>query len=103
VSCLFGRSGSGKTSIVNVVAGLLRPDSARIVLDGVALHDLPPHRREVGYVFQDARLFPHLTVAQNLTYGPRVRREAPQGMERIVDLLGMGSLLDRRPGTLSGG
>lgn len=103
VSCLFGRSGSGKTSIVNVVAGLLRPDAARIVLDGVPLHDLAPHRREVGYVFQDARLFPHLTVAQNLTYGPRVRRQPPQGMDRIVDLLGIGALLDRRPATLSGG
>lgn len=103
VSCLFGRSGSGKTSIVNAVAGLLRPDSARIVLDGVALHDVPPHRREVGYVFQDARLFPHLTVAQNLTYGPRVRRLRPEGMDRIVGLLGIGALLDRRPATLSGG
>lgn len=86
VSCLFGRSGSGKTSIVNAVAGLLRPESARIVLDGTPLHDLPPHRREVGYVFQDARLFPHLTVAENLTYGPRVRRRKPEGMDRIVEL-----------------
>lgn len=103
VSCLFGKSGSGKTSIINAVAGLLRPDKARIVLDGVPLHDLPPHRREVGYVFQDARLFPHLTVLQNLTYGPRVRREAPQGLDRIVELLGIGALLSRRPGTLSGG
>lgn len=103
LTCLFGRSGSGKTSIVNAVAGLLKPDAARVVLDGVALHDLPPHRREVGYVFQDARLFPHLTVAENLTYGPRVRRQAPQGMDRIVSLLGIGALLARRPGTLSGG
>lgn len=103
LTCLFGRSGSGKTSIVNAVAGLLRPDQARIVLDGVALHDLPPYRREVGYVFQDARLFPHLTVAQNLTYGPRVRRQQPRGLDRIVALLGIGGLLDRRPGTLSGG
>lgn len=103
VSCLFGRSGSGKTSIVNAVAGLLRPESARIVLDGTPLHDLPPHRREVGYVFQDARLFPHLTVAENLTYGPRVRRRKPEGMDRIVELLGIGPLLARRPGTLSGG
>lgn len=103
VNCLFGRSGSGKTSIVNAVAGLLRPDAARIVLDGMPLHDLAPHRREVGYVFQDARLFPHLTVAQNLTYGPRVRRQPPQGMDRIVALLGIGALLDRRPATLSGG
>jgi molybdate transport system ATP-binding protein len=103
LTCLFGKSGSGKTSIVNAVAGLLRPDMARIMLDGMALHALPPHRREVGYVFQDARLFPHLTVAQNLTYGPRIRRQRPEGLDRIVQLLGIGGLLDRRPGTLSGG
>ncbi len=103
LTCLFGRSGSGKTSIVNAVAGLLRPDQARIVLDGVALHDLPPHRREVGYVFQDARLFPHLTVEQNLTYAARIRRQRPEGMARIVDLLGIGGLSGRRPATLSGG
>ena len=103
LTCLFGRSGSGKTSIVNAVAGLLRPDAARIVLDGVALHDLPPHKREVGYVFQDARLFPHLTVARNLTYAARIRGLRPDGLDRIVELLGIGALLDRRPGTLSGG
>ncbi len=103
LTCLFGKSGSGKTSIVNAVAGLLRPDRAHIVLDGVALHDLPPHRREVGYVFQDARLFPHLTVQENLVYAARIRRQRPEGMERVVDLLGIGGLLDRRPGTLSGG
>ncbi|MDZ4086620.1 MAG: molybdenum ABC transporter ATP-binding protein [Tabrizicola sp.] len=103
LTCLFGRSGSGKTSIVNAVAGLLRPDHARIVLDGVALHDLAPHQRQFGYVFQDARLFPHLTVMENLTYGPRVRRQKPEGLDRIVALLDIGGLLDRRPGTLSGG
>jgi molybdate transport system ATP-binding protein len=103
LTCLFGRSGSGKTSIINAVAGLLRPDAARIVLDGSVLNDLPPHRREVGYVFQDARLFPHLTVAENLSYGPRVRGLRPEGMDRIVELLGIGGLLSRRPGTLSGG
>ena len=103
LTCLFGRSGSGKTSIVNAVAGLLRPDQARIVLDGVALDDLPPHRRAVGYVFQDARLFPHLTVAQNLTYGPRVRGRTVEGLSRVVELLGLGALLARRPAALSGG
>ncbi len=103
LTCLFGRSGSGKTSIVNAVAGLLRPDAARIVLDGSVLNDLPPHRREVGYVFQDARLFPHLAVLENLTYGARVRRRKVEGLDRIVDLLGIGGLLARRPGTLSGG
>lgn len=103
LTCLFGRSGSGKTSIINAVAGLLRPDEARIVLDGSVLNDLPPHRREIGYVFQDARLFPHLTVLENLTYGARVRRRKVAGLERIVELLGIGGLSARRPGTLSGG
>lgn len=110
VTALFGRSGSGKTTVINAVAGLLRPDRGRITADGVVLIDteagllLPPHRRRVGYVFQDARLFPHLTVRQNLLYG---RWFAPRGtgvdLERIVDLLGIAALLSRRPGALSGG
>lgn len=103
LTCLFGRSGSGKTSIVNAVAGLLRPDDARVVLDGMVLNDLPPHLREVGYVFQDARLFPHMTVAENLTYAARIRRRKVEGQARVVELLGIGGLLSRRPGTLSGG
>jgi molybdate transport system ATP-binding protein len=103
LTCLFGRSGSGKTTIINAVAGLLRPDRATITLDGVALHDLAPHQRRVGYVFQDARLFPHLTVAQNLAYGARVRRIPVRDLDRIVELLGIGALLPRRPGSLSGG
>jgi molybdate transport system ATP-binding protein len=103
LTCLFGRSGSGKTTVINAVAGLIRPDRAEITLDGVALHDLPPHQRRVGYVFQDARLFPHMTVARNLTYGARVRRLPVTGFDRIVGLLGIGPLLERRPATLSGG
>ena len=108
---LFGRSGSGKTSIVNVIAGLVRPDQARVTLDGTALIDtgrgifVPRHRRRIGCVFQEGRLFPHLTVRQNLLYG---RWFAPRGrggdaLDRVVDLLGIGALLDRRPGRLSGG
>ncbi|NJM83183.1 MAG: ATP-binding cassette domain-containing protein, partial [Tabrizicola sp.] len=82
ITALFGRSGSGKTSIVNAVAGLLRPDEGRIAIGEALLfdarHDLPPHRRRVGYVFQDARLFPHLSVRQNLLYSARIaRRPAP--------------------------
>jgi molybdate transport system ATP-binding protein len=110
VTALFGRSGSGKSTIVNAVAGLLRPDRGRIVIDGVPVLDTgsglvqPPHLRRMGYVFQDGRLFPHLTVRQNLLYG---RWFAPKGagaeLARIVDLLGIGALLDRRPGGLSGG
>jgi molybdate transport system ATP-binding protein len=103
LTCLFGRSGSGKTTIINAVAGLLRPDEAEISLDGEPLQHLPPHRRRVGYVFQDGRLFPHLSVARNLTYGARVRREAPADFDRIVELLGIGAILGRRPAALSGG
>ncbi len=108
---LFGPSGSGKTSIVNLIAGLLSPDAGRIVAGGRVLADtatgafMPVHRRRVGYVFQDARLFPHLTVAQNLRYGrwfaPRGERHADMGA--VVEMLGIGTLLDRRPGLLSGG
>ena len=111
VTALFGRSGSGKTTVVNAVAGLLRPQAGQIHLEGRALVDtaqglfLPPHRRRVGYVFQDARLFPHLTVRQNLTYGRWFAPKTAGGADfgRIVELLGIGPLLDRRPAGLSGG
>lgn len=106
VTAIFGRSGAGKTTIVNAVAGLLKPDTAQITLDGVVFNDattnLPPHKRRVGYVFQDARLFPHLTVAQNLDYALRFGAR-PKGRKRIIDILGIGDLLARRPATLSGG
>ena len=110
-TALFGPSGAGKTSIVNMIAGLVTPDRGRIVLgemllfDSAAGIDLPAHRRRIGYVFQEGRLFPHLTVAQNLDYGrwmgglPR----DPAGLDRIVALLDIGALLHRRPGHLSGG
>ncbi|WP_336098727.1 molybdenum ABC transporter ATP-binding protein [Roseovarius sp. CH_XMU1461] len=111
VTALFGPSGSGKTSVVNAVAGLLRPDAGRIALgdrvlfDGAAGQMVPPHRRRVGYVFQDSRLFPHMSVAGNLRYGARFAPEPPDPAQeaRIVDLLGLGGLLDRRPRALSGG
>lgn len=110
VTALFGRSGSGKTTVVNAVAGLLRPARGRIAADGVVLVDtsagvfLPPHRRRVGYVFQDARLFPHLTVRQNLTYGRWFAGGSGRAdFGHVVDLLGLGALLARRPGALSGG
>jgi molybdate transport system ATP-binding protein len=111
LTALFGPSGSGKTSLVNLIGGLLRPDEGRIVADGRVLADtaarifLPKHRRRIGYVFQDARLFPHMTVGQNLRYGrfftPATERYGD--MDGVVQLLGIGHLLDRRPGLLSGG
>src|SRR3954465_7947374 len=108
---LFGASGAGKTSLVNMIAGLLRPDRGTISIDSETLDDtaarvhVPPHRRRIGYVFQDARLFPHLDVRQNLDYGRRMNRlaEDPTQHKRVTDLLDIGSLLDRRPGQLSGG
>ena len=111
VTGLFGASGAGKTSLVNMIAGLLRPDRGVIALDGETLDDaaagvhIPPHRRRIGYVFQDARLFPHLNVRQNLDYGRRMNRlvDDPAQRKRVTDLLDVGNLLDRRPGQLSGG
>ncbi|MBY5931898.1 molybdenum ABC transporter ATP-binding protein [Tateyamaria omphalii] len=102
VTALFGRSGAGKTTIVNAVAGLLRPDHGQITLDGTRFDTLPVHRRRVGYVFQDARLFPHMTVADNLDYASRYGARASD-RPRIIEMLGIGALLDRRPATLSGG
>jgi molybdate transport system ATP-binding protein len=111
LTALFGASGSGKSTLVNLVGGLLRPDQGRIEVDGRVLVDtdmrihLPPHRRRVGYVFQDARLFPHMSVRANLGYGRffTPKRERYETFDRIVELLGIGHLLDRRPGRLSGG
>ena len=111
VTALFGRSGSGKTTIIQAVAGLLKPRHGRIVLDDRVLADtasrtfLPPHKRRIGYVFQEGRLFPHLSVRQNLEYGQRFSAEKTGGSDfgHIIALLGIESLLARRPGSLSGG
>jgi molybdate transport system ATP-binding protein len=110
-AALFGPSGSGKTSVVNMIAGLVTPDRGRIALDDQVLFDsairvnVPAHRRRIGYVFQEGRLFPHLTVAQNLDYGRWMSAAAadPAERERIVAMLDIGALLKRRPGHLSGG
>lgn len=111
VTVLFGRSGSGKTTIVNAVAGLLMPEQGRIRADNWVLLDtdrhirLKPHQRRLGYIFQEGRLFPHLTVRQNLAYGAWFApKQAPRAdLSRVIDMLGIGPLLDRRPGALSGG
>jgi molybdate transport system ATP-binding protein len=111
VTGLFGASGAGKTSLINMIAGLLQPDRGIIAIDDEVLDDtekrvhVPPHRRRVGYVFQDARLFPHLDVRENLDYGRRMNRLADDlaARSRVTDLLDIGGLLDRRPGMLSGG
>ena len=110
-SVLFGRSGSGKTSLINAIAGLHSPHSGRIALGETVLFDsvqginVPVHRRRIGYVFQDARLFPHLSVSRNLDFGARFAPEPLGAKERsaLIDVLGIGALLDRRPAALSGG
>jgi molybdate transport system ATP-binding protein len=109
IVALFGRSGSGKTTLVEAIAGLARPLAGRIAVDGRVLFDsrsgvdLAPEERHVGFVFQDALLFPHLSVRGNLEYGERLASRAHFARERIVALLGLQRLLERRPATLSGG
>lgn len=111
VTALFGPSGAGKTSVVGMLAGLTRPDAGRVELDGRALYDsatgvnLPPEKRRVGYVFQEGRLFPHLSVRANLRYGQRLTPpgQAWADFEQVVEMLGLEPLLRRRPGRLSGG
>lgn len=107
VTALFGPSGCGKSSTINAIIGLLRPDCGRIALDGRVLFDgatdLSPQARRIGCVFQDARLFPHMTVAGNLRYPARWRPGAARDFDRIVQMLALEPLLARRPGRLSGG
>ena len=111
VTALFGRSGAGKTSIISMIAGLLRPDRGTIALDGETLDNtsagvhLPAYRRRIGYVFQDARLFPHMSVGENLDYGRRMNGhpEDEAASARVTKLLDLDDLLTRRPGRLSGG
>lgn len=106
---LFGDSGAGKTTILHAIAGLLEPQRGRIVLDdhvlfdATAAIDMPAAAREIGYVFQDGRLFPHLSVRANLLYGAQARRRTTTRFDHLVELLELGPLLDRRPQNLSGG
>jgi molybdate transport system ATP-binding protein len=111
VTALFGPSGAGKTTVVNMIAGLVTPDRGRVAIADTVLFDskarinLPAHQRRIGYVFQEGRLFPHLSVASNLDYGRRMSGlpADPAEMKRIVELLDIAHLIDRRPGKLSGG
>jgi|WetSurMetagenome_2_1015567.scaffolds.fasta_scaffold04096_4 molybdate transport system ATP-binding protein len=111
ITALFGPSGAGKTSVINMVAGLSRPDGGHIVVHDRVLFDsdhginLPPEKRSIGYIFQDGRLFPHLTVRGNLTYGMKLTPRSQRfiGIDQVVGLLGIEHLLDRRPARLSGG
>lgn len=111
VVSLHGPSGAGKTSVLDMIAGLLRPDSGHIRIAGETLFDaaqgidLPPERRAVGYVLQDGRLFPHRRVRDNLLYGWRLAPPERRWLtlDEVLDLLGIGHLLDRMPATLSGG
>ena len=106
---LFGDSGAGKSTVLNAIAGLLEPERGRIVLDGQILFDrsegisISTAARDVGYVFQDGRLFPHLDVRTNLLYGARARKRSTADMMALVDLLDLGALLERMPVNLSGG
>lgn len=111
ITALFGRSGAGKTTVINAVAGLLKPDAGKISFGDAVLCDmargihLPPYQRQFGYVFQDARLFPHMNVRENLTFGQRYQSGQRTGPDfnDIVDLLGLAPLLDRRAPALSAG
>jgi putative spermidine/putrescine transport system ATP-binding protein len=104
---LLGPSGSGKTTCLRLVAGFDRPDSGRILLDGQDVTDIPPYDRNLNTVFQDYALFPHMTVAENVAYGPRVRGVAASERRRraveMLELVRLGSYGDRRPAQLSGG
>jgi molybdate transport system ATP-binding protein len=111
ILALVGPSGAGKSTLLNMVAGLVRPDEGRIAIDGDAFFDsgrginLSPRDRHLGYVFQDVKLFPHMSALANLRYGVRFAAAGAKGVkfDDVVDLLGVSELLARRPGRLSGG
>lgn len=111
VTGLFGPSGSGKSTILNIIAGLVKPDNGRVTIDGQCLLDtaqhifVPVYQRQVGLVFQDSRLFPHLSINDNLHYGYHKRQPVQQQFQpaQIIDLLQIGHLLNQRPHQISGG
>ncbi|MFP6732354.1 MAG: molybdenum ABC transporter ATP-binding protein [Rhodospirillales bacterium] len=107
ITAIFGQSGAGKTTLINMIAGLTKPSQGYIISDGHTLFhseqgiDVPAERRRIGYVFQEGRLFPHMDVRRNLLYG--YRKNAVLDFAQITDLLDLGPMLQRRPGSLSGG
>jgi molybdate transport system ATP-binding protein len=111
VTALFGNSGAGKTTVINMIAGLVRPDQGHIAANGRVLFDsekridISPEKRRIGYIFQEGRLFPHLSVRSNLVYGMKLTPHSKRFVQfdQVVDLLGIESILDRRPAKLSGG
>ena len=107
LNVLLGPSGCGKSTTLRLIAGLERADRGRVLLGGRDVTDLPPAQRNISMVFQSYALFPHLSVAENIVFGLKVRRVAPADIDarlaRTAKLLGLSKLLDRRPGQLSGG
>lgn len=111
IIAIYGASGAGKTSVISMIAGLIRPDSGKICVSGVTYFDseskinVAPDKRRIGYIFQDGKLFPHLTVRSNLEYGMKLipTKDRRIGFREVVGLLGLEGLLTRRPGKLSGG
>ena len=111
VTSVFGPSGSGKTTLLAILSGMIRPDEARIALGEHVLVDthekifVKPEKRQIGFVFQDHLLFPHLSVEKNLRYGLERRERSPHGItfEKVVEILELGEYLEQSPATLSGG
>ncbi|SDZ94046.1 molybdenum ABC transporter, ATP-binding protein [Desulfuromusa kysingii] len=109
ITVLYGHSGAGKTSVINMLSGLITPDSGTISLNGKVLFDsatkinIPTHKRRAGYIFQDKRLFPFMSVRKNLLFGCRNKKNDKMVLTNIAELLGIADLLDRKPDSLSGG
>ncbi len=111
ITGLFGPSGAGKSTLISIIAGLIKPDSGRIVINNHCVFDsqqkinIPVHQRHIGFVFQESRLFPHLSVKNNLTYGLKENEQSPQhcNTSQIAELLEIDQLLKQKPHQLSGG
>lgn len=103
IKALIGVNGSGKSTFLKIVAGVVKADKGQVLLNGRDIIDLPPENREVGYVPQHPALFRHLSVRENILYGMRNGKGSLEAFEQIVELLGLGNVLEKRPRTLSGG